>query len=161
MLRFGRFIIMLEEVIMSKKKVIDGLISAVADSFVLYIKTQNYHWNVTGPHFKSLHLMFEDQYNDLFSAIDLLAERVRAVGSKVPAPYAKYAELTHLEEGHEDLPAEKMIAELLRDQHIIVKTLSSVLKSAQEIGDEVTATIVTDRIEVHQKNAWMLESSIA
>jgi starvation-inducible DNA-binding protein len=146
---------------MNKKKVIDGLVAAVADSMVLYIKTQNYHWNVTGPHFKSLHLMFEEQYSDLSSAIDLLAERVRAMGAKVPATYAKYAELTHLEEGHEDLPAEKMIAELLRDQHIIVKTFSNVLKSAQEIGDEVTATIVTDRIEIHQKNAWMLESSLA
>lgn len=145
---------------MTNQNVINALKSALADSYVLYIKTQNYHWNVTGPNFKSLHLMFEEQYNDLFAAVDIIAERIRALGEKAPGTYAKYIELTSLKEGDENSDANAMVKDLAHDQDSIVKTLTHVLKQAQEIGDEVTAGIVTDRVEVHQKNAWMLKSSI-
>ena len=145
---------------MTNSNVINALKSALADSYVLYIKTQNYHWNVTGPNFKSLHLMFEEQYNDLFAAVDIIAERIRALGEKAPGTYAKYIELTSLKEGDENSDANAMVKDLATDQDSIVKTLTHVLAKAQEIGDEVTAGIVTDRIEVHQKNAWMLKSSI-
>ena len=145
---------------MTNKNVSDSLKVVLADSYVLYLKTQNYHWNVTGPNFKSFHLMFEEQYNDLFIAVDLIAERIRAIGDKAPGTYAKYIELTNLKEGNEDLDATSMVGELAKDQDVIVKTLTNVLKEAQNIGDEVTAGIVTDRIEIHQKNAWMLKSSL-
>lgn len=145
---------------MTNNNVINALKSALADSYVLYIKTQNYHWNVTGPNFTSLHLMFEEQYNDLFAAVDVIAERIRALGEKAPGTYAKYIELTNLKEGDENSDANAMVKELANDQDIIVQTFTNALKEAQEVGDEVTAGIVTDRIEVHQKNAWMLKSSI-
>lgn len=145
---------------MTNKNVSDSLKVALADSYLLYLKTQNYHWNVTGPNFKSFHLMFEEQYNDLFAAVDLIAERIRALGEKAPGTYAKYIKLANIKEGNEDLDANSMVKELAEDQDIIVKTLSNVLKESQSVGDEVTAGIVTDRIEIHQKNSWMLKSSI-
>jgi starvation-inducible DNA-binding protein len=145
---------------MSNKSVANVLKNALADSYVLYLKTQNYHWNVTGPNFKSLHLMFEEQYTDLAAAIDLLAERIRALGEKAPGSFAIYHKLTKIQEGKEEISADAMVKELLQDQEIIVKTLSAVLAEAQQAKDEVTASMVADRIEIHQKNAWMLRSSI-
>ena len=145
---------------MTNKNVIENLKVALADSYILYLKTQNYHWNVTGSHFKSLHLMFEEQYNDLFAAVDLIAERIRALGAKAPGSCAAYCQITNIKEGNENLDADSMLQELAEDQNIISNSLSRVLKAAQEVGDEVTVGIVTDRIEVHQKNAWMLNSSI-
>ncbi|MFT6105913.1 MAG: starvation-inducible DNA-binding protein [Rickettsiales bacterium] len=145
---------------MTNKNVSDYLKVALADSYVLYLKTQNYHWNVTGPNFQSFHTMFEGQYNDLFAAVDLIAERIRALGEKAPGTYAKYMELTNIQEGNEELDANSMVKDLSDSQDIIVKTLTNVLKEAQNVGDEVTAGMVTDRIEAHQKNAWMLKSSL-
>ena len=145
---------------MTNKNVSELLKIALADSYVLYLKTQNFHWNVTGPNFNSLHTMFEGQYNDLFAAVDLLAERIRALGEKAPGSFAKYSKITNIKEGNEDLSADAMVKELAHDQDIIGETLSNVLKAAQDSGDEVTAGMVTDRIEVHQKNSWMLKSSL-
>lgn len=145
---------------MTNKNVSNSLKVALADSYILYLKTQNYHWNVTGPNFKSFHLMFEEQYNDLFAAVDLIAERIRSVGEKAPGTYAKYIELTNLKEGDENLDANSMVAELASDQNKIIETFTKVLQEAQNVGDEVTAGIATDRIEIHQKNAWMLNSSL-
>jgi len=145
---------------MTNKNVSNSLKIALADSYLLYLKTQNYHWNVTGPNFKSFHLMFEEQYNDLFLAVDLIAERIRSLGEKAPGTYAQYIKLTNLKEGDENLDANSMVKELASDQDLIAKTLTNVLKEAQAVGDEVTAGIATDRIEIHQKNAWMLKSSL-
>ncbi len=145
---------------MANKKNADLLKVALADSYILYLKTQNYHWNVTGTHFKSLHLMFEDQYNDLFKAVDLIAERIRALGEKAPGSFAQYSKLSSIKEGDEYLDDMSMVKDLAKDQDIIVETLMSVLHQAQDTDDEVTASIVTDRLEVHQKNAWMLNSSL-
>lgn len=145
---------------MTNKNVSNSLKVALADSYVLYLKTQNYHWNVTGANFKSFHIMFEEQYNDLFMAVDLIAERIRALGEKAPGTYAKYIELTNLKEGDEELDANSMVEDLANSQDTIAKTLTKVLQESQNVGDEVTAGIVTDRIEIHQKNAWMLKSSL-
>lgn len=145
---------------MTNQKVADSLQVVLADSYILYLKTQNYHWNVTGPHFKSLHLMFEEQYNDLFTAVDLIAERIRALGVKAYGSFKKYSEITNIKEGDENLGATSMVKELADDQEKIVKTLTQTLKAAQDVGDEVTVGIVTDRIEIHDKNSWMLKSSL-
>ena len=145
---------------MTNKNLLNSLKIALADSYVLYLKTQNYHWNVTGPNFKSFHLMFEEQYNDLFAAVDIIAERIRALGAKAPGTYAKYISLTNLKEGDEELDASSMVKDLANSQDIIVNSLTDTLKEAQNIGDEVTAGIITDRLEIHQKNAWMLKSSL-
>jgi starvation-inducible DNA-binding protein len=145
---------------MTNKNVSNALKVVLADSYTLFLKTQNYHWNVTGPNFKSLHLMFEEQYNDLFIAIDLIAERIRALGEKAPATYAKYVQLTNIKEGSDNIDSNAMVKDLAGDQEVISKSLTSALKESQNIGDEVTAGIVADRIEIHQKNAWMLKSSL-
>ncbi len=145
---------------MTNKNTINSLQIALADSYILYLKTQNYHWNVTGSNFKSLHLMFEEQYNDLFLAVDTIAERIRSLGQKAFGTFAKYRDLTNIKEGNENLDAVSMVKELADDQDIIVRTLTNALKEAQNVGDEVTVGIVTSRIELHQKNAWMLRSSL-
>jgi starvation-inducible DNA-binding protein len=138
----------------------ESLKNALADSYVLYLKTQNYHWNVTGQSFNSLHTMFETQYNDLFAAIDLLAERIRALGEKAPGTFASYSKMATITEGNENSSAQEMVKELAQDQQKIVKTLEKVLSESQKCNDDVTAGIITDRIEIHQKNAWMLNSSL-
>ena len=145
---------------MTNKNTIDSLKIVLSDSYVLYLKTQNYHWNVTGPYFKSLHVMFEEQYNDLFTAVDLIAERIRALGEKAPGSFAIYSKLTNIEEGNENTDSDYMVKDLATDQDIIVKTLTNALKEAQAVSDEVTVGILTDRIEIHQKNSWMLKSSL-
>lgn len=145
---------------MNNEKVIEALKVTLADSYVLYLKTQNYHWNVTGPNFKAFHLMFEEQYNDLFTAVDLIAERIRALGAKAPGSFAIYSKVTNIKEGDENLDATSMLTQLAKDQETISNTLTQALKAAQDIGDEVTVGIMTDRIEIHQKNAWMLRSSL-
>jgi starvation-inducible DNA-binding protein len=145
---------------MTNQNTINSLKIALADSYVLYLKTQNYHWNVTGPYFKSLHLMFEEQYNDLFTAVDLIAERIRALGEKAPGSFSIYSKLTNIKEGDENIDSNAMVKELANDQDIIVNTLTNTLKEAQSVSDEVTVGILTDRIEIHQKNAWMLKSSL-
>lgn len=145
---------------MSNQNVINSLKVVLADSYILFLKTQNYHWNVMGPNFKSFHTLFEEQYNDLFEAVDLLAERIRALGEKAPGSFKKYNALTNITEGDEGLTSNAMISDLAKDQGIISKALQEALNAANEAGDDVTAGIVTDRIEIHQKNAWMLNSSL-
>ena len=145
---------------MVNKVITENLKEVLADSYILYLKTQNYHWNVTGHHFKSLHLMFEEQYNDLFLAVDLIAERIRALGEKAPGTFNIYSKLTNIKEGNEDLDADSMVKDLANDQKIIVNTLNKTLTAAHKAHDEVTVGIITDRLQIHQKNAWMLESSL-
>ena len=145
---------------MSTQKVIENLKTVLADSYSLFLKTQNYHWNVTGPNFQALHLMFENQYNDLFSAIDIIAERIRALGEKSPGSYSSFAKMTCINEGDVNHNATTMIKELAKDQEKIVESLYKTLKSAQAVGDEATVDIIISRIEIHQKNAWMLNSSL-
>jgi starvation-inducible DNA-binding protein len=144
---------------MDTKTVVNNLKAVLADSYSLFLKTQNYHWNVTGPNFISLHTIFEDQYNDLFKAIDVIAERIRALGDKAPGTYSAYSKLTKIKDGNENNDYKTMIKELSHDQLLIVDTLKIALLNAQKIADEATADIIIGRIAAHQKNAWMLNSS--
>lgn len=137
-----------------------NLHKVLADTYSLAIKTQNHHWNVTGPNFESLHLLFDQQYKDLNDAVDLIAERIRALGAKVPASFKIFAENSSIADGSENSSAGEMIASLAKDQLIIVMTLNAALSSAQELSDEVSINLIVDRLSVHEKNHWMLSASL-
>ena len=142
----------------SRVKIAEGLSKVLADSYTLYLKTHNYHWNVTGPMFQTLHLMFEEQYTELATAVDDLAERIRALGAYAPGSYAAYAKLSSIEES-EDVPrAQEMIEQLIHGHETVAKTARSVFPAAEEGSDEVTADLLTQRMTVHEKTAWMLRS---
>lgn len=145
---------------MSNKPVSNALKTVLADSYTLYLKTQFFHWNVTGPHFKSLHLLFEEQYTDLQAAVDEIAERIRALGDTAPGSYKAFAKLTGITEADDVPEAMSMVKTLAKDQDIILDSLQKTLEAAQKAGDEVTVGIVTDRMTVHEKNRWMLKSSL-
>jgi starvation-inducible DNA-binding protein len=141
-------------------KVVEKLSILLADMFTLYLKTQNFHWHVTGPNFISLHELFEMQYKDLASAIDEVAERIVVLGEIAPGTYKEFATLTTLEEGSPKLSAKDMVITLASDQDKVLKTLSSAFKAASEEEDEGTLDLLTTRIAVHEKMKWMLKSSI-
>lgn len=143
------------------KELVEKLKVVLADSYTLFIKTQNYHWNVTGPNFQSLHALFEEQYNDLFAANDDLAERIRTLGEVAPGSYKAFGELTNITESVGTPPkSDDMVKDLASDQEKIVNSLNAALKEAQKINDEATTDMIVGRISVHQKNSWMLRSSI-
>ena len=137
-----------------------GLSRLLADSYTLYLKTHNYHWNVEGPLFNTLHLMFEQQYTELAQAVDVIAERIRALGEPAPGSYAAFSKLTSIEE-EEDVPdAETMIANLVKGQEAVVRTARSIFPAAERANDEPTADLLTQRMQIHEKNAWMLRSML-
>jgi starvation-inducible DNA-binding protein len=136
----------------------EGLAKLLADSYTLYLKTHNYHWNVTGPMFNTLHLMFEQQYTELALAVDLIAERIRALGHPAPGSYRAYAALTDITEEDDSPDAEEMIRRLVAGQETVVRTARSVFPLVDEAHDEPTADLLTQRMQVHEKNAWMLRS---
>ena len=138
----------------------DGLSRLLADTYTLYLKTHNFHWNVTGPLFNTLHLMFETQYTELATAVDEIAERIRALGVPAPGSYAQFSERTSINEETGTPAAEDMIAQLVKDQETVVRTARSVLPIADEAGDEPTADLLTQRMQIHEKTAWMLRSMI-
>ncbi|MFY9589174.1 Dps family protein [Rickettsia endosymbiont of Halotydeus destructor] len=131
----------------------------LADSHALYFKTQNYHWNVEGPEFRSLHLLFEEQYKDLAEGIDELAERIRTLGSKV-SPLSELIKLASINEPNLNADSIYMLEDLVKGQEIIIATLYKGIKISQEEGDEGTADMLINRLKVHEKNKWMLSSSI-
>ncbi len=135
-----------------------GLSRLLADTYTLYLKTHNYHWNVTGPMFNTLHLMFEQQYNELALAVDLIAERIRALGHAAPGSYRAYAELTVITEEGDQPDAETMIRRLVQGQEAVVRTARQVFPAADKASDEPTADLLTQRMQIHEKNAWMLRS---
>lgn len=145
---------------MSNQPVTEQLKKVLADSYALYLKTQNYHWNVTGPHFKLLHELFEEQYTDLAQAVDEIAERIRALGEKAPGTFKDFSNLMTIKDGDETADSKTMVIELAGDQGLVVNTLKAALAAAQEAEDEVTIGLVTERMGVHEKAAWMLRSSI-
>ena len=145
---------------MSKKPVVEALKKVLADNYALYLKTQNYHWNVEGANFRGLHLLFEEQYTDLTAAIDTVAELIRGLGEKAPGTFDAYARAASIKPGDEYAPAEQMVADLREDQAAIQKTLQAALEAAQAAGDEVVAGFMIERLTVHRKVAWMLKSSI-
>ncbi|HLU61536.1 MAG TPA: Dps family protein [Gammaproteobacteria bacterium] len=143
-----------------RKAVADKLARLLADSYTLYLKTHNYHWNVTGPMFQTLHTLFENQYNELATAVDTIAERIRALGEKAPGSYRQFAELATVKDAEGVPSAEEMIRELAADHETVSASLMNVFEEATKHGDEATISLVTARLEVHQKAAWMLRAHL-
>lgn len=137
-----------------------GLTRVLADTYALYLKTHGYHWNVRGPNFSQLHLLFETQYQELWAALDEIAERIRALGEFAPQGYGALANLTSIRDGNPETPAEAMVEELMRDHEAVIATLRSALASADEAGDDVTVGALTDRLAIHEKTAWMLRATL-
>ena len=141
-----------------RKKIADGLSRVMADTYTRYLKTHNYHWNVTGPMFQTLHLMFEVQYNELWLAVDLLAERIRSLGFQAPGTYQQFAKLTSIED-EEGVPvATQMIRDLVKGHERVAKTAREAFPAADKVSDESTADLLTQRLQIHEKTAWMLRS---
>lgn len=143
-----------------RAKIAEGLSRLLADSYTLYLTTHNFHWNVTGPMFNTLHLMFETQYNELALAVDQIAERIRALGFPAPGTYKEFQKLGSLAEPEGVPPAKEMIRLLVLGQEAVVKTARSVMPAVDKVSDEPTADLLTQRMQVHEKNAWMLRSML-
>jgi len=146
---------------MSSNEIISSLNHVLADTYALYLKTQNYHWNVTGPHFGDLHTKFEGQYADLADAVDTIAERIRALGDKVPATFKVFDKKCHIQDGNENAEANTMVKELASDNKAIVKVLKECASIAEKKGDIATADLMTQRVAIHDKASWMLSSYFA
>lgn len=141
-----------------REAVAEGLKRLLADSYTLYLQTHNFHWNVTGPMFRDLHLMFEEHYTELATAVDDIAERIRTLDVHAPGTYKAFAELSSIKEV-DGVPAAEEMVDILRQGHeIVVQTCRDVLKTAQEAEDESTVALVSDRMQIHEKTAWMLRS---
>jgi starvation-inducible DNA-binding protein len=172
-----RFVSLFEGVIMAKKeavqhvnigisdkdrkKIAEGLSRLLADTYTLYLKTHNFHWNVTGPMFNTLHLMFETQYNELALAVDSIAERIRALGVHAPGSYKDFAKLSSIPEADGVPAAEEMIRQLVEGQEAVVRTARAIFPSTEAANDEPTADLLTQRMQTHEKTAWMLRSMLA
>ncbi|MBB5018632.1 starvation-inducible DNA-binding protein [Chitinivorax tropicus] len=141
-----------------RKQIAEGLSRLLADTYTLYLQTHNFHWNVTGPMFQTLHLMFEAQYNELALAVDLIAERIRALGMPAPGTYAAYAKLTSIKEVEGVPKAKEMIGLLVAGNEAVVRTARSIFAVVDAASDEATADLLTQRLNLHEKNAWMLRS---
>ena len=141
-----------------RRKIADGLGRLLADTYTLYLKTHNFHWNVTGPMFQTLHLMFEEQYNELATAVDLIAERIRALGFPAPGSYREFMAATSIADARAEAGATDMIRELVDGQEAVVRTARSILPVADKAADQPTIDLLTQRLQVHEKAAWMLRS---
>ncbi len=141
-----------------RKQLADSLGRLLADEYTLYLKTHNFHWNVTGPMFNTLHLMFEGQYTELALAVDLIAERIRALGEYAPGSYAAFGRLSSIQEADGVPAAEEMIRQLVVGQEAVVRTARSILPLAEKTDDQPTLDLLTQRMQIHEKNAWMLRS---
>ncbi|WP_020168676.1 MULTISPECIES: Dps family protein [Methylotenera] len=141
-----------------RKAIAEGLSHLLADTYSLYLKTHYFHWNVTGPMFNTLHLMFETQYNELWLATDLIAERIRSLDVFAPGTYSQFAKLSTIKESNGVPKANDMIAELVAGHEAVCRTARSVFPAAEKASDEATADLLTQRLQVHEKTAWMLRS---
>ena len=141
-----------------RQEIAGGLARMLADTYILYLKTHNFHWNVTGPMFQTLHLMFETQYTELALAVDLIAERIRALGNPAPGTYAEFIKLSSIKEPQGVPAATDMIRQLVEGQEAVVRTARSVFPVVDAAHDEPTADLLTQRMQLHEKNAWMLRS---
>jgi starvation-inducible DNA-binding protein len=139
-----------------RAKIADGLSRLLADTYTLYLKTHNFHWNVTGPHFNSLHAMFMTQYTEMATAVDTIAERIRSLGHPAPGSYKSFGKLTSIEEEDGTPDAEDMVRQLVAGQEAVVRTAREVLPAAETANDQATLDLVTQRLDIHEKNAWML-----
>ena len=141
-----------------RKAIAQGLSRLLADTYTLYLKTHNFHWNVKGPMFQTLHLMFETQYTELAAAVDLIAERIRALGHPAPGSYAEFSRLSSIKEAKGTPSATKMIAELVAGQEAVARTAREIFPTVEKASDEPTADLLTQRMQIHEKTAWMLRS---
>ncbi len=141
-----------------RQTIAQGLAKVLADTYTLYLKTHNYHWNVRGPMFHSLHTMFETQYNELALAVDEVAERIRALGELAPGSYSEFAKLASIAEGDNRKDAQAMVRDLVEGQEAVVRTCRVLFPAVDEANDEPTADLLTTRMQTHEKNAWMLRS---
>jgi starvation-inducible DNA-binding protein len=144
-----------------RQNIAEGLARLLADSYTLYLKTHNFHWNVTGPMFNTLHLMFEEEYTELATAVDEIAERIRALGHPAPGSYKQYLKLSSVPEETGVPSAEEMIKQLVEAHEQTAKTARTVFPAAESAQDEATADLLTQRMQVHEKTAWMLRSLLA
>ncbi len=145
---------------MNNKNIAKTLHNVLSNSYALYLKTQNYHWNVTGANFKSLHELFGAQYEELAEAIDEIAERIRALDVLVPASFNAFGDESKIKNGNEKAKVEAMVQELYNDNQTLAKIVNAALKIVQKEGDEASADMLIGRIQAHDKNAWMLKSSL-
>ncbi len=144
-----------------RREIAGGLSRLLADTYTLYLKTHNFHWNVTGPMFQTLHLMFEQQYNELALAVDLIAERIRALGYSAPGSYNEFGKLTSIKEADGVPAAEEIIRQLVAGQETVARTARAVFETAGDANDAPTEDLLTERLQVHEKTAWMLRSLLA
>ena len=144
----------------AREEIGQGLSRLLADTYTLYLQTHNFHWNVTGPFFQQLHVLFEEHYTELAEAVDEIAERIRALGILSPGTYQEFADLSSIKEVKGDISAEEMIERLVDSHETVVRTARGVLETAQEADDESSASLVGDRLVVHEKTAWMLRSHL-
>ncbi|RYY74946.1 MAG: DNA starvation/stationary phase protection protein [Gammaproteobacteria bacterium] len=141
-----------------RQEIAQGLSRLLADTYTLYLKTHNFHWNVTGPMFQTLHLMFETQYTELALAVDIIAERIRSLGVYAPGTYKQFAAISSIKEEDGIPKAQDMIRLLVEGQEAVVRTARSLYASVEKANDEATADLLTQRIQLHEKTAWMLRS---
>ena len=143
-----------------RQEIGDQLSTFLADSYALYLKTQNYHWNVTGPQFQPLHALFEEHYTDLAAAVDEIAERIRSLGQHAPGSFSKFSKLTGLDDASEDASAMDMVSELVDDHEHVIASGRKIIEDAEDRGDVATADLLTARLRFHEKAAWMLRSHL-
>jgi starvation-inducible DNA-binding protein len=139
-------------------RIVEGLSRLLADTYTLYLLTHNFHWNVTGPMFNTLHLMFMTQYTETWNAVDLVAERIRSLGAPAPGSYADFARLTSIPASEGVPKAMDMVRELVRAHETVIRTARSIFPVVEAAGDEASADLLTQRLQVHEKTAWMLRS---
>jgi starvation-inducible DNA-binding protein len=144
----------------SNQDVVKALSKLLADTYTLYLKTHNYHWNVTGPMFNTLHTLFETEYTEYALAVDEIAERIRAIGARAPGSYSEFAELASVKEDRDSPAAMEMIGNLVADQEATAASARQVVQAAEDAGDQASADLGVRRIEIHEKNAWMLRSHL-
>lgn len=145
----------------ARKDISDGLARVLADTYLLYLKTHGYHWNVRGPSFTQLHGLFEEQYREMWAAVDEIAERIRTLGQDAPSSYAGFTRLASIEEADGVPEARQMVADLVKGHEAVVKTIRKMLPKAQEAGDEASVDLLVGRLGAHEKTAWMLRSHLA
>jgi starvation-inducible DNA-binding protein len=143
----------------ARAKVAEGLSRLLADTYAVYLKTHGYHWNVEGPNFASLHTLFMTQYTEMWTAIDEVAERIRALGAFAPQGYRAFGKLSQVQDGDPEQASEAMLGELIRDQESLIATARAARETAEAVGDDVTAGLIDARVQAHEKHAWMLRAS--
>ena len=144
-----------------RKAIAEGLSRVLADTYTLYLKTHNFHWNVTGPQFNTLHTMFMEEYTELWNAVDLIAERIRALGHPAPGSYSAFAKLASIKEAEGVPSAKKMLEQLVAGHEAVARTMRNAFPAAEAAHDQPTMDLLTQRLQVHEKTAWMLRSMLA